>query len=249
MEQTTTQQQQIIRAESEATEHDGGREAFLREILGVDYDFAADSGLIDLFEYNSETGVDGLAHILVGDEFTFQDGSKVVGGFHHEPSAKRADSRPDQEEMASRSKKRKLDFRKGPGTENGRGPYISYGAVVSVRGFEKKVRVDDKNGSRETRSSSTMFPKEYDALTIMQAVRIALESRDETQDRNEGDVIIADSTAPMLDGERRMKLRVVLDKNSKKVIAAFPLLDRGKEARKSYTADEVARHLGLASLK
>lgn len=63
-------------------------EETLVSLLGrVDYEYAKDSGLVDMFYFNPETGRDGLLHVLSGDMQKGPNGAVVVEGFHHEPSA------------------------------------------------------------------------------------------------------------------------------------------------------------------
>jgi hypothetical protein len=70
-----------------------------------------------------------------------------------------------------------------------------------------------------------MFPKEYDALTVMQAVRIARQGRDRRNDRlAENGNIISGGYAPMIDGKSVMQVRLVMDPESEKIVAAWPLV-------------------------
>ena len=46
--------------------YSGNRDAALHELLGVDYEFAHSSGLINQFYFDPKTGQDGLMHVLGG---------------------------------------------------------------------------------------------------------------------------------------------------------------------------------------
>ena len=236
METTGHRAPDVISIKNEASET--SREEFLHRLLGVDYDYALESGLIDVFYYNPETNEDGLAHVLVGDEALSANGSREVSGYHHESSAARADTYVDYQEMENKSAKRKREFRTAP--------FNPYSAFVVVRGFEKQVLHPDNSRGKGglVRASSTMFPREYDALSVMQTIRLARDRRDRNNDEVTDDgLIIANSFMYLLDGQVTVPIRLVLHSETDKVITAFPLFRR--QDLLTMDKDEIRTHLGL----
>lgn len=74
-----------------------------------------------------------------------------------------------------------------------------------------------------------MFPKEYDPLMVMQAIRIARDTRDSERDKvNDGaKVIVTEGRVPLIDGETPMRVRLILDRDTEKVITAAPIVRPG----------------------
>ena len=217
------------------TAHSGYRDIALYELLGTDYEFAHNSGLINLFYYNPDTGEDGLMHTLGGEYYVSQDGTRIPSGFHHEPSANvswvydsngeriekptthvdREHLKPESEESNAKHRKRFLEL-----------PYNPYSARVIIDGLRKMTHFyDPKTGERTlTITDNGMFPKEYDALAVMQAVKQAVEGRDKTKDviDLERGTIVATGESVLLDGKTKMHIRMILDAKSGKVKSAFP---------------------------
>jgi hypothetical protein len=211
----------------------GTRDDVLRELLPYDYDYALDSGLVDMFAYNPRTAEDGLLHVLTGESRATKGGVVVVG-FHHEPSAPavwpmvkvkgkiRSTTRVDRGRVQRLPSKERHEYREFP--------FEPYAAYVVIDGLRKKRLAKNENGNQQVVDvRSSMFPKEYDALAVMQAIRIARDSRKVSQDCNVANsdgrnVINAVGAAPLIDGVSPMKIRMILDAKDKRVITAFPLL-------------------------
>ena len=195
------------------------REAWLHEMLGTDYEHAEELGLVDQFVYNPETGSDALRHILSGEVIRKQDGTITVAGFHHEPSAG-PDTYVDRSHLEGRvnnpSKSR---------TSGGR-PFEPYNAIPVIGGRPKqKLNIDKESGEVSLAPAiSSMFPKEYDALAVIKTVVGARDTRDKTKDvitqsgniRTEGHWL-------MIDGSTLMKVKLVLQPGTEKIITAMPL--------------------------
>lgn len=229
------------------------RDRALQELLGVDYEYAHEAGLINDYYYNPDTGEDGLMHILGGENFIDESGVRVPRGFHHEPSGRavwvydskgneveKADTYVDRAHLESKNSKQKRDFIELP--------YSPYQGRVVIDGLKKMTWSKDRKSGETVlvETNNGMFPKEYDALAVMQAVRIARDSRDKSKDKVDLDnrVIVAISQAPMLDGESQMAIKLVLDLDTGKVVSAYPIVSR--KPMKLERA-EVKRHLGLDS--
>jgi hypothetical protein len=208
------------------------RESTLRRLLDGpyetqnygNYEYARDSGLIDMFYYDPATGQDGLVHVLSGN-IVRDDEATTAEGYHHEPSGAFAPltqpaSYVDRSHIETLNAKGRAEFT--------RRPFEPYKAKALVAGIMKtSVQVNDKTGAKElVVAKSGMFPQEYDALGVMQAVRIALSNRTVTQGSKSPGIIVAEGTAPMIDGETPMNIRLVLDEKTDKVLSAWPLIKK-----------------------
>lgn len=201
------------------------------------YEFAKDSGLLDIFYFDPETGEDGLRHILEGDVRHGENGAREVAGYHHEPSAQGPDTFVDYEALSKKNSRGMRDYK--------RFPFSPYNAPVVIKGYAKSVLQRREDGSfEEITSKSSMFPEEYDALAVMQAARIALETRDTRNDEKaDKNLIVSEGFAPMLDGEHHMKLKLWLDADTGQLVTAFPIVKRSTSP--SLTKEEINQHLGL----
>lgn len=178
------------------------REAYLRDKLGTDYDFAQEQGLLDMFYVNPETGKDGLMHVLTGVTKINDHGGRIPEGFHHESSSISPATHVDSEHLEDANLKKRKSYRQNR--------YEPYSAKVVIDGFEKLSR-------------SVMFPKEYDVLTTLRAIEEAYQTRDTTKDiQNERGNIVAEGQATLLDGISKMDIKLILDPETKKIITAFP---------------------------
>ncbi|HSW99344.1 MAG TPA: hypothetical protein VLF71_05940 [Candidatus Saccharimonadales bacterium] len=221
------------------------REGRLRDLLGVDYDYARSSGLIDLFDYHPETGEDGLIHILAGDLDTGDGAVAIPGGYHHEESGRlwgtvtgengeeRPATRVDRGHMESGNSAHRKKFREHPAE-----PYIARVAI----GDRPKMALSPDGGVVPT--NNAMYPKEYDPLAVMQAVRMAYEGADIANGRPSVDdhgrpVIIADGQATLIDGASEMTVRLIINAENKRVETAFPLTN-GKAIMGLSEADMMA---------
>lgn len=226
----------------------GSREAVLRQLLPYDYEYAKESGLIDLFHYDPDKGEDGLLHTLAGDLRTSMNGSMVSEGYHHEESGEqvwpsvltsegpRPSTRVDRSHLEDLTPKRRAKYEEFP-----LAPYAAQVVIGGIRKFA--IHVDQKTGEKKlSPASNSMFPKEYDALATMQSVRIAYD-KPETQEQilahegNSEDFFVK-TAVPLMDGKSSMQVGLAIDGQSKKVISAFPILGK-KSDRMKLTPEEV----------
>ena len=188
------------------------REEVMRGLLGVDYDHARETGLLDEFYYDPNTGADSLMHILGGDSYTNDEGVTVHSGFHHEPSARHPETK-----VISR--------------KDGERPFEPYFVQAAIEGYLKQSKhTDPETGELNYKNeTSTMFPKEYDALTVLKAIILARDGRDKALDKLKNGRLLAEGTAPLVDEETDMKIKLVLDPRDGRVIAAHPkITDKSK---------------------
>ncbi len=239
----------VLPKEELASAENTTRDAKIRALLGTDYEFAKDSGLVDVFYYDAETQQDGLLHTLSGNSRIDQEGRVVVEGFHHEPSADIGSfpvkgTRVDREHLEGANSSKRRTFAEQP--------YEPYYAKVEIEGRKKRGTITDKETGekRVTQINNGMYPKEYDPLAVMQAVRLAKDERDKSKDQisetDQGrEVIVSETLAPMLDGEHKFKIRLVLDRDTEKVITAMPYPRPGIM---KLSSEAIKQHLGLQLL-
>lgn len=213
-----------------------------KDLLGLDYEYAQQSGLLDIFAYDPKSGKDALLHILTGDVTTTQDGlSFMPGGYHHEPSSRDSSTHVRRDHIAGRNSNSARHYKEVP--------FNPYAAQTTIEGFVKTVRtVNGETGEQTVVPDKTgMFPKEYDALTVIHAIKQAADHRDVSKDapsRINPDYILSEGTAVMLDGESRMRIRLCLDKNSGKIISAYPVVNASRPIPNDKAV--VRQHLGLS---
>jgi hypothetical protein len=227
------------------------RDAALQQLLGVDYDYAKQSGLIDVFDYDPATNEDGLLHMLVGDMEETVGGVPIPSGFHHEPSAETSGAvatSPGETQLATRVDR---DHLEGGNSEHRKKyrerPAEPYLAQVAIGNQPKMEFVKDKEGAMQAvRAKTAMYPKEYDALAVMQTVRQArdtsegLNGRVSVNARGET-VIVTDGTAKMIDGVTDMPIRLVLNPKNMRVKAAYPII-KGKTGIMNLTEEQMMAH-------
>lgn len=103
-------------------------------------------------------------------------------------------------------------------------------------------------------TNNGMFPKEYDALTVMKAIVAARDTRDRETDKHDekSGIIITTGYAPMLDSEAKstgdehkslMEIKLILDAASEKVVSAYPII---RKRSLKLSREEVKQHLGLS---
>jgi len=214
------------------------REGVLRELLPIDYDYAQETGLIDRFYYDPDTGEDGLLHTLAGNLRTGPGGAFVAEGFHHEPSAElvwpsvmtedgnaQSVTRVSREHLEGANNDTRQEFREFP--------LEPYRARVAVNGLMKyTIHRNQKTGEASLApAKNSMFPKEYDALAVMQSIRIAQDTRDRSKDISsknvEGrDVLVAEGSAPLMNDEKQMQIRMIMDAETGKIMSAMPNVKR-----------------------
>lgn len=227
----------------------GHRDTALHELLGTDYDFADESGLLNLFYFNPGTGEDGLMHVLGGEYLVGEDGTKrSPRGFHHEPSAEAAwahDASGKRMEKVTTYVDRSHLERKNPQKrkEFVELPYEPYHARVVIDGLRKITT----NRGKNVETNNSMFPKQYDALAVMQTIRIALSTRDTSKDKidEKNAVVQTEGVAPMLDGKSTMRIRLILDMHSGKVMSAYPVAS--KQETMNLSRELTKEHLGLVN--
>lgn len=223
------------------------RDAQLRQLLGNDYDFARDSGLIDVFYFDPETGQDGLLHTLSGNIRVGSEEERVPEGFHHEPSGVAlGKGEVDRTHLAGKSPSDKRRFAEFP--------YEPYSARVRVDGKDKvSLTTDSKTGKPVVRKATNgMYPKEYDALAVMQTVKRARDERDKAADvrkvnPNGREVMYNEGAVTMLDDKTPMRIRLVMEPDTDKVITAYPVFKPGamklsREAVRHYLLDSTVTH-------
>ncbi|HSX34237.1 MAG TPA: hypothetical protein VLF62_01160 [Candidatus Saccharimonadales bacterium] len=206
------------------------RDAQLKELFGVDYDYAHDSGIIDMFDYRPAEGVDGLMHTFAGDVET--------GGFHHEPSGKVLGNvtLPNGEEVPAREVDR--SHLEGANSAHSRWykerPAEPFLAKIALDGRPKMQLTKAPNGEQHLmHTRNAMFPNEYDALGVAQAVRQAVNTQDESKARASVDsygepVVVTQGEAVLIDGVSKMPIRLILNADTKRVKAAFPMISGKK---------------------
>lgn len=171
------------------------------------YEYARDSGLIDLFYYDPVSGDDGLLHTLQGEVVTFDNGAVTAAGYHHESSSRKLGTFVDRESVEELPSNKRRNFRDDP--------YGPYNAVVYVEGYRKAlVQRHPKTGQvLRVHSGSTMFPREYDALAVMQAARLGLEGANLEHGKEKAErFIVVDGEAPSLHPDKPIPLRYFLHK-------------------------------------
>lgn len=209
------------------------RELVLRRLLDgesnaylANYESAKNLGLIDMFFYDPDTGEDGLVHTLSGDMVTTGEGAEIPVGFHHERSgAFGPRSRPstvDRESLKGLNSYELSDYKENP--------YEPYAARVNVVGYAKLSR-DRKDPQKVQRTHNSMFPLEYDNLTVLRAIGVAWENRDRTLDHVENNGLVRGyGFAPMIDGKNLMKITLLMKPGTEKIVSAYPskVYPRGK---------------------
>jgi EndoU nuclease-like protein len=224
------------------------REARLRTLLGMEYDYARESGLVDYFDYNPTTGEDGLVHTLAGDT----DVLGIPGGFHHEESGKqlggvvtdeagneRYATRVDREHLETAKSSTRRWYRHRPGE-----PYI---ARIAINDRTKlSVHKTPEGKSTLEPAKNAMFPKEYDALAVLQAVRQAYHTSDIPNARHAIDdrgrpALVTEGQAVLIDGKTTMPIRLVLNPDTYRVRTAIPIIS-GKHGLMDLTDEQMMAH-------
>jgi hypothetical protein len=202
-------------------------EAALRELMPLDYDDAVQNGIVDAFYFNPETGQDGLVHVLAGDNKTNRAGVVIKNaGFHHAPSGEEAWPWVlDANGEAIPSTRTTHEYK--------RREFEPYEANIVIGGLIKETqRFNHRTGQNErTSSPNSMFPKEYDAFMVAKGVAEAARSRNKANDRvlpnlsHGRQVVEATTKMRLIDGSRRMKVSLLLDRETGKIITAYPLVE------------------------
>ncbi len=219
-----------------ASAHEAERTAYLQDLLGPDYEFAQNSGLLDMFYRDDATGEDGVMHVLGGVRLESEEGVPLALGYHHEPSAANDNTYVDRSYLEGANSKKLKQYAERR--------YEPYQGRTVIHGLEKA-------------GNSTMFPKEYDALAVLQAVKQAYDGRETAKDTlKENGALLNEGEATMLDGTSKMQIRLVMNPVTKKVVSAFPVASRSNAlnlgVRASNSTQEATKnteaihgHLGL----
>jgi hypothetical protein len=112
--------------------------------------------------------------------------------------------------------------------------------MALTQGFDGKMHVEP--------AKNAMYPKEYDALAVMQAVRMAYESSDPAAaqpgvDDRGRPTLIVEGRATLIDGVSTMPIRLVINPENKRVRTAYPLI-RGKTGIMDLTEEQMVAHMG-----
>jgi len=227
------------------------RDAKLHQLLGLEYDYAQSAGLVDMFDYNPQTGEDGLIHTLAGDIDTGEDGTVAIpGGFHHEESGQlwgtitsgsseeRQVTRVDRSHLEDAPSSHRRHYRERPGE-----PYL---AQVAIGDRPKMTVAATGEGTKLQPVKNAMYPQEYDALAVMQAVRSAYETQDPAATRPGVDhrgqsVIVTKGEATLIDGVSKMLIRLIINPENGRVKSAIPLVS-GKNGIMDLSEAQMMEH-------
>lgn len=219
----------------------GEREALLRTALSpLDYEEVKATKLDELFHIDTETGADGLRHILTGE---LSGATRMPSGYHSREGSKH--SLPDENGEPLTRVEKIVD-------ENGntieRPLWEPYRAEILVDGQKKMaLKFNKKTGQREVTSAShSMFPDEYSAFMVMRTVKLARENADPALDtfqktRSGGWYYVTTGNVPMIDGKTNMTVKVITDFDTMKVITAYPVM-KTSERMNLTSEDEVMHH-------
>jgi|GEM_PF-1249317 len=210
------------------------REATIKDLLGMDYDYAKEGGLVDMFYYDPATGEDGFMHTFGGNLRTTPGGLVEAAGFHHEPSGEvmwpqtlnpntgevQAPTRALREHLESLNNKGKEPYR-----EHSLEPYRTQ---VAVGGLTKYAQLKKGDEVVMAPARNSMFPKEYDVLPVLQSIRTAMQDPERTVQSATNDegipVTVVQGNAKLMDGKTDMPVRMVLDAEHGKIRTAIPIV-------------------------
>jgi hypothetical protein len=194
------------------------RDEVARNLLGTDYQYAKDQGLIDMFYVDPITGSDGFKHVFLGDVYHTENGEKIVSGFHH------AESSTDpstylRHELAATEAKNPNKYIKRPFE-----PYQGYGPVIhGVEKISTELEIIT-NALKVIKGTSNMFPSEYDCLAVLIAIKHATDDPEAkiTEARNPN-FFRQEGGALMVDNKTKMRIQIVRQKDTGKIVSAFPV--------------------------
>jgi len=215
-------------------ENTAHRESVVKDLLGMDYDYAKESGLVDMFYYDPVTGEDGFMHTFGGNLRNTPNGMVEPLGYHHEPSGEaiwpktihpetgetQPTTRVHREHLASLNNRERARFKEHP--------LEPYRAQVVIGGLTKYAPFRENGETTYAPARSSMFPKEYDALPVMQSIRAAMSDPERTVEPSVNDegvpVTVVQGNAKLLDGKTDMPVRMVLDAQNGKIRTAIPII-------------------------
>lgn len=210
------------------------REEVVKDLLGMDYDYAKEAGLVDMFYYNPITGEDGLAHTLGGNLRTNTEGMTEAAGFHHEPSGESMwpatiNAETQEVQFPTRALRQHLESLNNKGKEPYREyPLEPYRAQVAIGGYTKYAQLKKGDQVVMAPARNSMFPKEYDVLPVLQSIRTAMNDPERTVQSTVNDegipVTVVQGNAKLMDGKTEMPVRMVLDTETGKIRTAIPIV-------------------------
>lgn len=189
----------------------------LSRLFDTDLEYLKSNGSLDLFYYDDT--YDGLMHTLIGDDsggFHSESAAQILGLNH--PSVKNK-TMVDRWHLSHKNTKERRDYRERP--------FEPFGARVVIDGILKTKYKPSEDGTHLPITNS-MYPSEYDPTAVVQTVAIAYKNIDPEQDivsvtPNGTKIILNDSGwVPMLDGSSRMRVYMMLDSQTRKVMSAYP---------------------------
>ncbi|HEY8999507.1 MAG TPA: hypothetical protein VIM53_04300 [Candidatus Saccharimonadales bacterium] len=246
-EVSTAQVDAIHTEADQAVQAAAAREAALRQLMPLDYDDAVANGIVDAYYFDPATGQDGLIHMLAGNSKTNRNGVIINGGFHHGPSGELAWPHVMDGKGAPIPSTRTT-------YEHRRRSFEPYDADVVIGGILKTVqRVNPSTGRRDSQPvtvQSSMFPKEYDSFMVAKGVAEAARSRNKANDVVSPDlsygreVVETLGKMRLVDGSRRMEVKLILDRRSGKILTAYPLINTSPYFKKGEAENRVFTEAG-----
>jgi len=238
------------------------RDAALHTLLGPDYQYAHDTGLVDMFAYDPDTGEDGLLHTLAG---SYSPGTTIPTGFHHGPSGEalwpsvpkkpvEEDGREKPAETATEEGDRAAEepvtyesvTRKLPEEDQQHYPMEPSHSRVVIGGFKKMMVDRQQTPPIVSEGKYGMFPDEYDALAVLQTIRIARGNPvkpDFVPPEDGRPSYIFEGKAPLIDGKTDMTIRMVVDRETGKIKSAYPKTKKGGKPVMGLTEEQMWQHI------
>lgn len=239
------------------------REAILTELLDgkANFVYAQDSGLLDMFEHDPEAGEDAVVHILAGD---YIPGTTIPRGYHHGPSGEKlwpwvtvetedtgnaAASMAGDKGITADGKKKLQPVTRVLESDRPTYPMEPSHEYVVIGGLKKTaLRKDPQTGEKTPFvAKNSMFPKEYDGLGVLQAIRIARENLINPdapippEDGKPG--YIVEGRVPLIDGQSTMTIRMAIDRKTGKIRTAQPKLPKGGKPIMGLTEEQMWGHV------
>ncbi len=224
---------------SEAQLHEAfPRDARLTELFGTDLEFLTQNGDLDLFYIDEDRNFDGLMHTLIGDKrggFHSESAAQILG-LNHPTNAKK--TMVERTHLRKKSTKEKRGFKERQ--------FEPFAARVVIDGVKKLKTMQPNSDNNKNEVRNSMYPSEYDPTSIVRAVSTAYRNRDKDKDElkptADGDVVVNNTGwVLMLDGVTPMKIRLVLNPDTEKIVTASPIVERSGYMNLDY--EDVDQHL------
>lgn len=244
-----------LQSQESAVTQDRRKDA-LKVLFPYDYPYVCESGILDDFFYDPKTGEDAIIHILAGNRVETAEGSILVGGFHHEESGRLLSeaaimgtgiTRVDTSHLDGADSAKRRKYRRFPGEP--------YQAQVFIHGLKKIQHKGTANEPDLEPAVNTMFPEDYDGLTVIQMVRFAYHNRKVDNDKDAVTatgqrVLINQADVLMIDGKTSYTIRLVMDADTKKIKIAHPLNKEGGRMRLTESEyQETVRNMTISEPK